>query len=66
MTKREYPAYISFTDAAGLGSRDPATLSQCIQPSDIGMIVTGVCTLPPHLCVQETILWPMVQEVNPL
>ena len=55
-----------FTDAAGLGSRDPATLSQCIQPSDIGMIVTGVCTLPPHLCVQETILWPMVQEVNPL
>ncbi|MFO1451900.1 MAG: SDR family oxidoreductase [Opitutaceae bacterium] len=55
-----------FTDAAGLGSRDPATLAQCIQPSEIGRLVADICALPPHLCVQETILWPMVQEVNPM
>jgi len=55
-----------FTDAAGLGARDLATLEKCIQPSDIGRMVTDVCALPAHLCVQETILWPMVQEVNPM
>jgi hypothetical protein len=32
----------------------------------MGKLVVDVCTLPPHLCVQETILWPMVQEVNPM
>ncbi|HVU22918.1 MAG TPA: SDR family oxidoreductase [Opitutus sp.] len=55
-----------FTDAAGLGARDPAVLAQSIQPSELGRLVVEICTLPPHLCVQETILWPMVQEVNPL
>lgn len=55
-----------FTDAAGLGSRDPATLARCIHPSEIGRLVADICALPPHLCVQETIIWPMVQEVNPL
>ena len=56
----------TFTDAAGLGPRDAATLAKCIQPEEIGQLVAEVCALPPHLCVQETILWPMVQEVNPL
>jgi NAD(P)-dependent dehydrogenase (short-subunit alcohol dehydrogenase family) len=56
----------SFTDAAGLGPRDAATLAKCIKPEEIGQLVAEVCALPPHLCVQETILWPMVQEVNPL
>ena len=55
-----------FTDAAGLSSHDPATLAKCIQPADIGKLVADLCALPPHLCVQETILWPMVQEVNPM
>lgn len=55
-----------FTDAAGLGSRDAATLEKCIQPAEIGKLVADLCALPPHLCVQETILWPMVQEVNPM
>lgn len=55
-----------FTDAAGLGARDAATLAKCIQPAELGRMVTDLCTLPPHLCVQETILWPMVQEVNPM
>lgn len=55
-----------FTDAAGLGARDAATLERCIKPAELGRIVTEVCSLPPHLCVQETIVWPTIQEVNPL
>ena len=55
-----------FTDAAGLGPRDAATLAQCIKPAEIGQLVAEVCALPPHLCIQETVLWPMVQEVSPL
>jgi NAD(P)-dependent dehydrogenase (short-subunit alcohol dehydrogenase family) len=55
-----------FTDAAGLGPRDAATLARCIQPAEIGQLVADLCALPPHLCVQETVLWPMVQEVSPL
>lgn len=55
-----------FTDAAGLGPRDPATLAKCIQPKELGRVVAELCALPPHLCVQETILWPTVQEVSPL
>jgi NAD(P)-dependent dehydrogenase (short-subunit alcohol dehydrogenase family) len=56
----------TFTDAAGLGPRDVETLAKCIKPEEIGQIVADVCALPAHLCIQETILWPMVQEVNPL
>ncbi len=55
-----------FTDAADLGPRDAATLARCIKPSEIGRVVADHCALPAHLCIQETILWPMVQEVNPL
>ena len=55
-----------FTDAAGLGAHDAATRAKCIQPAEIGKIVADLCALPPHLCIQETILWPMVQEVNPM
>ena len=56
----------TFTDAAGLGPRDAETLAKCITPAEIGQLVADVCALPPHLCIQETILWPMVQEVSPL
>lgn len=55
-----------FTNAAELGPRDEATLAKCIKPSEIGRLVADHCALPAHLCVQETILWPMVQDVNPL
>ena len=55
-----------FTDAGGLGPRDAKTLSQCIKPEELGRMVLDLCLLPPHLCVQETILWPMIQEVSPL
>jgi NAD(P)-dependent dehydrogenase (short-subunit alcohol dehydrogenase family) len=56
----------TFTDAAGMGPRDAETLAKCIKPAEIGQLVADVCALPPHLCIQETILWPMVQEVSPL
>ena len=56
----------TFPDAAGLGPRDAETLAKCIKPAEIGQLVADVCALPPHLCIQETILWPMVQEVSPL
>lgn len=55
-----------FTDAADLGPRDAGILAKCIKPAEIGRLVADTCALPAHLCVQETILWPMVQEVNPL
>jgi NAD(P)-dependent dehydrogenase (short-subunit alcohol dehydrogenase family) len=55
-----------FTDAAGIGPRDADTLSKCIKPAELGEVVAAHCALPPHLCVQETILWPTVQEVSPL
>jgi NAD(P)-dependent dehydrogenase (short-subunit alcohol dehydrogenase family) len=56
----------TFTDAAGMGPRDAETLAKCIKPAEIGQLVADVCALPRHLCIQETILWPMVQEVSPL
>jgi len=55
-----------FTDAAGIGPHDAETLAKCIKPAEIGQLVAEHCALPPHLCVQETILWPMIQEVAPL
>ena len=55
-----------FTDAAGLGPRDAETLAKCIKPSELGKMVADLCAMPSHLCVQETILWPTVQEVSPL
>lgn len=55
-----------FDDASGLPPRDAETASKTIQPSDIGKLVADVCDLPSHLWIQETILWPMVQQVEPL
>lgn len=56
----------AFTDAAGLGPRDQETLDRCIKPSELGRLVADACALPAHLCIQETILWPTVQEVSPM
>lgn len=55
-----------FTDSAGLGAREPEVADQCIKPAELGRVVADACALPQHLCVQETILWPMVQDVSPL
>ncbi|RVT43461.1 SDR family oxidoreductase [Sphingobium algorifonticola] len=55
-----------FDGAAGLPARDADTVARCIQPEEIGEMIADICALPAHLWVQETILWPMVQEVVPL
>ena len=56
----------SFAKAAGLPVRDEETLAKCIQPQELGELIAHICALPAHLVIQEVILWPMVQEVNPL
>jgi NAD(P)-dependent dehydrogenase (short-subunit alcohol dehydrogenase family) len=55
-----------FSKAAGLPEFDPATAEKCIQPLELGRVVADICALPKHLCLQELILWPLVQEVVPL
>lgn len=55
-----------FDGAAGLAPRDSETVARCIQPDEIGTMIADICGLPAHLWVQETILWPTVQEVSPL
>ncbi|MBM3878056.1 MAG: SDR family oxidoreductase [Verrucomicrobia bacterium] len=55
-----------FTTAAGLAPRDTATLAQCTKPTELGDHVVHIATLPAHLCLQETVLVPLVQEISPL
>lgn len=52
--------------AAGLAARDAATLAQCTQPTEPGDHVVHIAALPAHLCLQETVLVPLVQEICPL
>jgi NAD(P)-dependent dehydrogenase (short-subunit alcohol dehydrogenase family) len=56
----------SFLKAAGRPDFDPATAAKCIQPLELGRVVADICALPAHLCLQELVLWPLVQEVSPL
>ena len=56
----------NFAKAAGYPEFDPQTAAKCIQPLELGRIVADICALPAHLCLQELILWPLVQEVVPL
>jgi NAD(P)-dependent dehydrogenase (short-subunit alcohol dehydrogenase family) len=56
----------NFSKAAGLPEFDPTTAEKCIQPLELGRVVADICALPPHLSIQELILWPLVQEVAPL
>jgi|APGre2960657423_1045063.scaffolds.fasta_scaffold08076_2 NAD(P)-dependent dehydrogenase (short-subunit alcohol dehydrogenase family) len=55
-----------FTDAAGLAPRDAATLARCTKPTELGDHVVHIAALPAHLCLQETVLVPLVQEISPL
>jgi len=55
-----------FSRAAGLPEFDDETAQKCIQPLELGQVVVDICVLPPHLTVQELILWPLVQQVEPL
>jgi len=56
----------NFAAAAGLPPRDPETVRRCIQPDELGDVVVHICSLPPHLVVEEMTIWPLVQEVEPL
>ena len=56
----------NFAKAAGYPEFDPQTAAKCIQPLELGRVVADICALPAHLCLQELILWPLVQEVVPL
>lgn len=55
-----------FTESADLGSRAKDVRRQCIQPEELGRIVADICALPSHLFMQEMILWPTIQPVEPL
>jgi NAD(P)-dependent dehydrogenase (short-subunit alcohol dehydrogenase family) len=55
-----------FLTAAGLTAFDLETAGKCIQPLELGKVVADICSLPPHLTVQEMILLPLVQEIEPL
>jgi NADP-dependent 3-hydroxy acid dehydrogenase YdfG len=56
----------NFLTAAHLQGFDPETAAAAIQPEDLGDLVVTICTLPPHLNIEELTLWPLVQKVEPL
>ncbi len=55
-----------FRAALGLPERDPETEARCIQPLELGDLVAYICSLPPHLAMEDVTLWPLVQVVEPL
>jgi NADP-dependent 3-hydroxy acid dehydrogenase YdfG len=55
-----------FLKAANLQEFDPDTAAKAIQPSDLGELVVSICSLPPHLMIEDITLWPLVQKVEPL
>ncbi len=56
----------SFSEAADLGKQEKKIRQRSIKPSELGKIVADVCALPAHLFMQEMILWPTIQPVEPL
>lgn len=55
-----------FLTAAGLSAFDREIAGKCIQPRELGQVVVHVCSLPAHLTIQELILLPLVQQIEPL
>ena len=55
-----------FCEACGLPSFDPKVAAKCIQPDEIGKVVADICELPAHLCIDEVVLRPLVQEIIPM
>jgi len=55
-----------FTEAAGLGSRDPEVLPRCIAPLELGELIAQIACQPAHLVTEEITLWPMVQPMTQL
>ena len=55
-----------FGAAAKLDKQAAAVRKKSIQPAELGKIVADICALPSHLFVQEMVLWPSIQPVEPL
>jgi len=55
-----------FLSAVNLQGFDPETNAKVIKPRELGDLVATICTLPPHLEIQDVTLWPLVQKVEPL
>jgi len=55
-----------WSPAAGLPRRSDEDNAKCIQPHEMGEIVAMICGLPSHLEVQDLVLWPLIQQVEPL
>ena len=55
-----------FAKAAGLPDSTEEVRRVSIKPTELGELVLYCCRLPQHLWLQEAILWPRVQEVEPL
>ena len=55
-----------FLRSAGLPPFDPETAKKCIQPLELGKVVVDVCALPPQLVIPELLLWPLVQQIEPI
>lgn len=55
-----------FTEAAGLGSRDPEVLPKCIAPAELGELIVQIASQPAHLVTEEVTLWPMVSPIGQL
>lgn len=56
----------NFSRASGREGLPEATLARAIQPKEIGDVVVGLCELPAHLCQDEVVLRPLVQEIIPM
>lgn len=55
-----------FTASAALGKQAAEVRKRSIQPKELGKIVADVCALPSHLFMQDMVLWPTIQPVEPL
>jgi NAD(P)-dependent dehydrogenase (short-subunit alcohol dehydrogenase family) len=55
-----------FTEAARLGAQAAAVRKRSIKPAELGSLVAGICALPSHLFMQDLVLCPTVQPVEPL
>ncbi len=55
-----------FAAAAGLREASDEVRAVSIQPTELGELALHCCRLTQHLWLQEAIVWPRVQEVEPL
>jgi NAD(P)-dependent dehydrogenase (short-subunit alcohol dehydrogenase family) len=55
-----------FSTHAGLPGNSGEVRGLSTKPTELGELVLYCCRLPQHLWLQEAILWPRVQEVEPL